>query len=82
VTDLLPQSFRLDLKPASNQSIRVVLEERLFERIRKLSVLKKRQIYLERVPVYRMGVTSAPLEFHADKLVRLAKLKNKRESVE
>ena len=70
VTRLLPQSFRLDIEDAPGHYIRVVMDEKLFEKVRRLPVLMEREIRFEGIPLYKLGDSNGGVsEFRADRLI-------------
>lgn len=70
VTRLLPQSLRLDLEDAPGHYVRVALDDKLFEKVRRLPVLMERQIKFEGTPLYRLGDTNSGVqEFRADRVI-------------
>lgn len=69
ITKLLPQSFRLDIEDAPGHYIRVAMDEKLFEKVRRLPVLMEREIRLEGIPLYKLGdATGGIHEFRADRV--------------
>lgn len=77
VTRLHPQSFRFDLEDSPKHYINVRISEELFEKIRRLPVLKGRRIKIKGVPLYRLGNKADIEEFNADKVVLLRERKLK-----
>lgn len=70
VTRLLPQSFRLDIEDAPGHYIRVAMDERLFEKVRRLPVLMEREVRFEGIPLYKLGDTDGGAhEFRADRVI-------------
>ena len=80
VTQLFPQSFRLDIKDAPGHYVRVSMDETSFEKVRRLSVLTEREICFEGIPFYRLGDSSLVVhQFRAVRVIlpRVAKNKKK-----
>ena len=70
VTRLLPQSFRLDIEDAPGHYIRVAMDEKLFEKVRRLPVLMEREVRFEGIPLYKFGDTTGGVnEFRADRVI-------------
>lgn len=77
VTRLLPQSFRLDLEDAPGHYVRVAMDEKLFEKVRRLPVLMERLVRFEGIPLYKLGDAGGGVhEFRADRVI-LPRIKNK-----
>ncbi len=70
VTRLLPQSFRLDLEDAPGHYIRVSMDEKLFEKVRRLPVLMERVVRFEGLPLYKLGDSGGGVhEFRANRVI-------------
>jgi hypothetical protein len=70
VTRILPQSLRLDIEDAPGHYIRVVMDEKLFEKIRRLPVLMEREVKFEGIPLYKIGdANGGAHEFRAVRVI-------------
>lgn len=70
VTRLFPQSLRLEIEDASGLHIRISMDEKLFEKVRRLPVLMKREVRFSGTPLYKVGDSSGGIhEFRADRFI-------------